>query len=103
MPGRVREWARYVKEMTLCSMKCRKRAKIVCSVFRIRDRRIPRRVADHLTIFQCDNSFSEMVIPVVMSYDKHGFVFGCEVGQQIRVEEIFEVRVLVSRPFVKYV
>src|SRR5437016_604344 len=103
MPGRIREWARYLKEMTLHSVKCRKRTKIVCSVFRIRDRRIPRSVADHLTIFQCDNSFSEMVIPVVMSYDKHGFMSGCEVGQHIHVEEILEVRVLISRPFVKYV
>src|ERR1700683_50835 len=77
--------------------------KIVFSTFRIRDKKALCGVADHLTIIQCDNSFREMVIPIVMSYDKHGFVSGCEVGQQMHVEEIFEVRVLISRPFVKYV
>src|SRR5215471_14415203 len=77
--------------------------KIVCSIFRIRDKRDVCSVAGHLTIIQCDNSSREMVIPVVMSYDKHGFVSGCEVGQQMYVEEILEVRVLVSCPFVKYV
>src|SRR5947209_4095004 len=44
-----------------------------------------------------------MVIPVVMGYDKYSFVSGGEVGQQMHVEEILEVRVLVSRPLVKYV
>src|SRR5438067_923617 len=79
------------------------RVKIVCSIFRIWDKKDLCSVADHLTIIQCDNSFSEMVIPVVMSYDKHGLVSGCEFGQQMHVEDILEVRVLVSRPFVKYV
>src|SRR5438270_13958653 len=77
--------------------------KSFCSIFRIRDKREPCRVADYLATIQRDNSFSQVVIPVVMSYDKHSFVSGCEVRQQIHVEEIFEIRVLVRRPFVEYV
>ena len=57
--------------------------KLVCSVFRIWDKMRLCGIADHLTIIQCDNSFSEMVIPVVMSYDEYGFVSGCELGQQM--------------------
>src|SRR4051794_7755652 len=60
-------------------------------------------LGDDFAVVEFDDAVGELEIFIIVGYDEHGFAASFELGQQLSVEDVLEVRVLIGGPLVEKV